>query len=89
VIYQGYAFKNFPANKAFDFLNKIAKTIEEYKDYLSVSNNNVYFKYDDMTILLFFDIQTKIRIFWKNFDAEWESTAFKRTLKRFEKSVKL
>jgi hypothetical protein len=88
VIYQGYGFLNLPTIKAYELLNKISKTIEENVGYLMFGNNNAYFKYDDMTILLYNDAQTKIRIFWKDFDAEWELTAFNRTLKRFDKNVK-
>jgi hypothetical protein len=91
VIYQGYAFKNLQKDKALELLNMISKTIETQRTYLSKDpdNNNVFFKYDDIMILIYFPLaEAKIRLFWGSFDSEWESTAFKRTKRRFEKSIK-
>lgn len=91
VVYQGYGFKNLPRDKALEILNKITKTMEDSKDYLlkNLDNNNVYFQFDDLVVLIYTPIsEPRIRIFWDEFDAEWTSTAFKRTKKRFEKSLK-
>ena len=42
-----------------------------------------------MTFLIYNDeLSTKIRVFWNGFDSEWESQAFGRTKKRFEKNIK-
>jgi hypothetical protein len=88
VDYKGYAFKNLPKDKALDLLNKISNAIDEYKEYLGMNDdNNVYIKFEDITILLYKDLQTKIRVFWKGYDAEWQLVAFRRTLKRFDKKV--
>lgn len=88
VVYQGYAFKNLPKDKALELLNKITRTIEEQREYLlKNTDNNVYFQYDDIIVLIYMLQFTTIRIFWNNFDAEWEITAFRRTKKRFEKSL--
>lgn len=91
VVYQGYAFKNLTKDKALELLNKITETMENSKDYLfkNVDNNNVYFQFDDLIILLYASVtEPRIRIFWNDFDSEWTITAFKRTKKRFEKSLK-
>ena len=89
VVYQGFHFKNLPRDKALELLDKISKTIENQKNYMlkDPDNNNVYFQYDDMLVLIYSSGETKIRLFWNNFDSEWESTAFKRTKKRFEKNL--
>lgn len=89
VLTQGFAFKNLPKVKAVGLLSVISRTIEEQKEYLTKNsdNNNVYFQYDDITVLIYNSTEIKIRIIWKSFDAEWAISAFKSTVKRFEKSL--
>jgi hypothetical protein len=89
VVYQGYGFKNLPKDEALKFLNLISKTIEDQREYLlkNPDNNNVYFQYDDILVLIYFTGETRIRLFWKSFDSEWGITAFNRTKRRFEKSI--
>jgi len=88
VLTQGFAFKNLPKVKAIGLLSVINRTIDERKDYLSKDsdNNNVYFQYDDITVLIYNSTETKIRIIWKNFDGEWSISAFKSAVKRMEKA---
>jgi hypothetical protein len=88
VLTQGFGFKNLPKVKAIGLLSVITRTIDERKDYISKDsdNNNVYFVYDDITVLIYNSTETKIRIIWKSFDAEWSLSAFKSALKRFEKT---
>jgi len=77
--------------EALELLAKIDAVKDQYSDYLrsDLDNNNVFFEYDDMTFLIFIDYSgLTIRVFWNEFDAEWESVAFDRTKKRFEKKVK-
>lgn len=91
VLYQGYSFKNLEKEKAMEFLNKIVTSIEENKKFLNESgdNNNIFFKYDDMDILIWTNAGTySIRIFWQGFDSTWEKTAFERSKRRFEKKIK-
>jgi hypothetical protein len=91
VLYQGYSFKNLEKDKAIEFLNKIVITIDENNKFLreNSDNNNIYFKYDDMDVLIWTNagIYT-IRIFWQGFDSTWEKTAFERSKRRFEKKIK-
>ncbi len=91
VIFQGYGFKDMPKEKALEVLNTIEKNITESKKYLSedYENNNIYFQFDDITFLVYAGIMgtTKIRVFWNNFDADWDFIAFKRTKKRLEKKL--
>ena len=89
VNYKAYAFKNLAKEDAFEILSKLERLIDEHSRYLgSDSNtNNLSFKYDDMTFLIYRDVGTKIRVFWNGFDAEWESTAFNRTRRRFERRI--
>lgn len=91
VTFQGYAFRNFDKTQARDFLTKIQYAIDENKKYLDkdVGNNNIYFKYDDMVVLVWTNYQSySIRLFWKEFDSTWEEVAFERSKKRFEKNMK-
>ena len=87
VNYQAYAFKNLTKENAFEILSKIEKLIDEHSRYLSSDSdtNNLSFEFNDMTFLIYRDVGTKIRVFWNGFDAEWESTAFNRTKRRFER----
>jgi hypothetical protein len=88
--YQGYAFKNFNRPEALKLFEKVQLAIDDHDKFLSkdVNNHNVYFMLEDLTFLI-----TKasgsysIRVFWDGFDAEWTSTAFNRTKKRFEKTL--
>jgi hypothetical protein len=91
VLYQGYSFKNLEKDKAVEFLNKIVTYIEENKKFLNENgdNNNIFFKFDDMDILIWTNGGTySIRIFWQGFDSTWEKTAFERSKRRFEKKIK-
>ncbi len=91
VLYQGYSFKNLEKDKAIEFLNKIVSSIEENKKFLNENgdNNNIFFKYDDMDVLIWTNMGTySIRIFWQGFDSTWEKTAFERSKRRFEKKIK-
>jgi hypothetical protein len=90
VVYQGFGFKNLPKEKALELLNKIEKAKTEFSSYLSddTDNHNIYFSYEDLTVLIYKSGETRIRVFWKSFDAEWQDIAFKRTKRRFEKKVK-
>ena len=88
---QAYAFKNLPKDKAMEFLSKISTAIDEYKSYLreDYDNNNIFFKYDDIEILVSRGTyEMEIRIFWNGYDATWERTAFDRSKRRFERKMK-
>jgi hypothetical protein len=89
--YQGYGFKNVPKEKAIELLNKIEETKLNFKKFLSENPdiNNVYFKYDDLTLLIYYrSTEMTIRVLWKTFDSIWQDAAFKFTKRRFEKKVK-
>lgn len=91
VLYQGYAFKNFEKDNAIEFLNKIQTAIEENKKFINdeADNNNIFFKYDDIDVLIWSSSQNyTIRLFWNGFDSSWEKTAFDRSKRRFEKKIK-
>ncbi|WP_339838847.1 hypothetical protein [uncultured Flavobacterium sp.] len=91
VLYQGYSFKNLEKEKAIEFLNKIETSIDENNKFLkdNSDNNNIYFKYDDMEVLIWNNVGSySIRVFWEGFDSTWERTAFERSKRRFEKKIK-
>jgi hypothetical protein len=84
VPYKGYSFKDLPKDKAIPLLDKIEKAIKEKTKYLDQDNdnNNVYFQSDDISFLITNKGGIKIRVFWNQFDSEWDMTAFKRTKRR-------
>ncbi len=89
VVYQGYAFKNLDKIEAYEFLAKINDAIENESKYLrdSTDNNNIYFSYKDIDVIIFAGGQN-IRLFWNGFDSSWEKLAFDRSKRRFEKKIK-
>ena len=89
VAYQAYAFKNLTKEKATEILNKLGVLIKEHSKFLDADddNNNIYFHYDDMTFLVYRDGSIKIRVFWQDFDSEWEMIAYKRTKRRLLKNL--
>jgi len=90
VVYKGFAFKNLDKIQAIEFLAKIQNAINENSKYLlaDLNNNNIFFKYDDIDILISTTATYEIRLFWNNFDSSWGNTAFERSKKRFEKGIK-
>ena len=94
VVYQGFAFKNFEKNEAIKFLTKIQDAIDDNRKYLQDENdnNNIYFKYDDIDVLIWSNYGSNsndytIRLFWNGFDSSWEKLAFDRSKRRFEKKI--
>lgn len=89
--FQGYAYKNIEYNVALSLLNKIEKIIDEEKKYLNADDNenNIFFTQDDMIFIIYREgpLAGRIRISWDGFDGEWENTAFRRTKRRFERSL--
>ena len=58
----------------------------EYMFNAGAGETNIVFKWEDMTFLMSTNkVGFVFRIFWKEFDADWNYSAFKRTKKRFEK----
>ena len=91
VVYQGFGFKNFEKDQAIEFLNKIQSAIEDNYKFINdeADNNNIYFKYEDIDVLIWSNHQTyTIRLFWNGFDSSWEKTAFDRSKRRFEKKIR-
>lgn len=90
--YQAYSFKNLPAKEANELLDKIEKATAENFKYIAADNdnNNIYFHYQDLTILIYFkdNNNIKLRIYWNDFDSEWEWSTYKKTRKRLEKKLK-
>lgn len=84
VIFNQYSFKNLPEDKAKELIKLIDKSINEHKKFLNKNpdNYNYYLQYDDLTFLVFKKNGLKIRVFWGDYDATWESTAYSRTKRR-------
>jgi hypothetical protein len=91
VRYEGFGFKNFEKNQAIEFLSKIQTSIEENKNFINEDpdNNNIYFKFDDIDVLISSSYQIyTIRLFWNGMDSSWEKTAFDRSKRRFDRKIK-
>ena len=89
--HQLYSFRNFTKESATNFLNIISDAIENNKSYLREDrdNNNIFFKFEDIEILITSSVtEMYIRVFWKDYDATWERTAFDRSKRRFERKIK-
>ena len=71
-------------------MTKIETALADYSKYLDKDhdNNNIYFSFDDLTILIFNQYtDTKLRIFWKEFDSEWLVNEFRKTKKKLLKTL--
>ncbi|MEO6134490.1 MAG: hypothetical protein ABIP35_05020 [Ginsengibacter sp.] len=92
VVFTSYAFKNLTTEDAITVLNKLKDVTVENQKYLSEpgSNNerNLYFKYGDLSFIIYYDLVYKIRVLWNDFDVTWDYKSFEKTLKRFKKRVK-
>ncbi len=90
IVYQAYGFKNFTEEKARRLLSKLNTQIEEHSKYINDNsdNNNVFFKFEDITFLIYRDGGIKIRAFWNDFDSEWQSLSLGRTKRRFERKTR-
>ena len=92
VIFNQYNFKNIPEIKAKELLQLISLNIDLFNkiqyEYTTNNNNNYYFEFDDLIVLLYkINGSLKIRVFWGDYDADWDSTAFNRTFRRFLKKT--
>lgn len=92
VIFTSYAFKNWSKDIALEVMNKLRDAIVENQKYLSDYRNsnerNLYFKYGDMSFIIYYDLSYKIRVLWNDFDATWDYKSFEKTLKRFNNKIK-
>jgi hypothetical protein len=91
VIFQSYAFKDLPIHDATEFINKIDQAYDSSFKFISADNdnNNVYFTYKDIGVLMYHSGSgSRFRIYWNGFDAEWQIGEFDRTEKRFAKKIK-
>lgn len=85
-----YSFKHLAYKDATELLTKIETALADYSKYLDKDhdNNNIYFSFDDLTILIFNQYtDTKLRIFWKEFDSEWLVNEFRKTKKKLLKTL--
>lgn len=84
VLYKGFAFKDIPKDRALILLDTLQKTMDDYSKFLSQDHdyNNLYFEAEGMTFLIFNSGGLKIRVFWNDFDSEWDIVAFRRTKRR-------
>ena len=89
VVYQAYEFKNLPYQKAIELFSKIDDVVRDNTKYLNAdaNSNNITFSFDDLIFIIDFNTSTNIRVFWKDFDATWDGTAYKRTKRRLLKKL--
>jgi hypothetical protein len=90
VVYQEYSFKNLPINEANEFCEKIEIALKVNSSYLEKDhdNNNIYFNYNDLSILMYSgSFGIRLRVFWNGYDAEWDYSSFTKTVKRLKKEI--
>jgi hypothetical protein len=91
VRYKGYAFRHFEYSAAKDMLNNLETVLEQKKAILTFENGNLsknaVYKWDDVNFLFYKNEfgSNLIRLFWNNFDSEWNQANLKTTKKRFDK----
>lgn len=88
VRYQRYAHKNLNKEEAIAFLDKISSALTEYNKFLKkdTDSNNIYFSFKDIDVLISYSGLTQvIRLYWNGFDSTWNSTAYYKAIRRFEK----
>ncbi len=86
VTHKGYAFKSFDGQKASEFLSKIISVYDKNVTFLekNYNINNMVFSYDDISLIMYANSITKIRLLWQGFDSEWNIEEVKKIYKRFE-----
>jgi hypothetical protein len=90
VIYSGYCFKDLQKANALELIYKLQTVIDKNSSYLDDDhdNNNVCFKYDDMTFIIYSTLAgSVIRVFWNGFYAEWSGGELNRTQRRLAKKL--
>lgn len=89
VNYDGYGFKHLSKEKAEQFLEKIQLAMDNNSDFLKddYDNNNIYFQFDDITVLIYKKVDYVIRLFWRGFDSTWENSAYQRSKRRFGRKI--
>ena len=88
VTYHAYGFKEFSKEKADELLAKVQTILDTSEKTLLRSDNNIYFQYDDLTFLIYYELGLiQIRVFWNDFDSEWNVGSFNRTKRRLEKKL--
>lgn len=89
VLYTGYGYKNLDKAKALIFLDKIQDVIDSNEAFLKDEKNinNLFFKFEDISVLIYHEGGIKLRLYWGDFDSTWDEKAFYWTKKRFEREL--
>lgn len=91
VRYQAYGFKDLPKQRALDLFSQLDSFIEKHGSYLKEDgdNNNLYFKFEDMVFLISAPggLDIRFRVFWGDFDSEWNIGSFRKTKSRMGKRI--
>ena len=83
-----YSFKTLNLDQAKEFMNAFSKALSQALiNNGGHDNNNVIYKYDDMTFIFYYSglNGNLIRVLWGDFDSAWSQSNFDITLKRFNK----
>ena len=84
---QVYAFKEFNKAQAEELMAKLEAVLKSAPLELIGDNANIYFRYDDVTFLGYTSASTepRVRLFWNQFDSEWNAGAIHKTANRMAK----
>lgn len=87
VRYQAYAFKEFNKAQSEELMAKLDAVLKSAPLELIGDNANLYFSYDDVTFLVYSSASSepRVRVFWGQFDSEWNAGAIHKTANRMTK----
>ncbi len=92
VSYQGYKFKDIPKEDAIRLFATLDSVGYANEKYLQEDHDaNIFFTFQDITFLLYngWSAGSPIRVFWGNFDADWQASAYNKTEDKFKKKFKV
>ena len=82
--YKAYSFKHFTKAQGIELFQKIDNLITSNTT-SDLIEKNITFKYEDVTFIIYRSLETKIDIVWNGFNAQWDHSTLKTTLRKLEK----
>lgn len=90
IVFKGFSFKNMDSNHSIKFLQKIVQVSEDHAKFMekNFDINNMTFQFDDITIIMFVNGNTRLRLIWNGYDSEWSLTEVRKVLTRMQQFIK-
>lgn len=89
VEFKGCSFYDLSQTEMEELAILIDKVLEEQKAFLYKNplNNHVSFKYKELNFIFYIEGNIRSRVFYGEFDAEWNYSEFKKSLKKMDKNL--